>query len=88
MLRNKDIFLQDFGAATIKIEVEKSYQDERDNANMKVENIDIKDVKENVDEVLEEEVATDNSVEDEIINQENQQILTTQNQGTQALFLS
>ena len=49
---------------------------------MKVENIDIKDVKENVDEVLEEEVATDNSVEDEIINQENQQILTTQNQGT------
>ena len=49
---------------------------------MKIENIDIKDVKENVDEVLEEEVATDNSVEDEIINQENQQILTTQNQGT------
>ena len=49
---------------------------------MKVENIDIKDVKENVDEVLEEEVATDNSVEDEIINQENPQILTTQNQRT------
>ena len=49
---------------------------------MKIENIDIKDVKENVDEVLEEEVATDNSVEDEIINQENPQILTTQNQGT------
>ena len=53
---------------------------------MKVENIDIKDVKENVDEVLEEEVATDNHVEDEIINQENPQILTKQNQGKGSLF--
>jgi len=72
--------LQDFGATTMKIEVEKSYQDERDNADInKMENVEVTEDEEN--ELIEEETENEKPVKTDIPVQENPKIQMTQNQG-------